>query len=229
MYKSYLKDKRVVLVAPGSQTEIMKLGPLIDSYDIIARVGQWCPLVHDEVGSRTDIVMENFWFWEPKFKINLEPLYDEWVKQGVQWVNHVWVDNVGIDNFILMNERKNHIRIKTQEIEKIQGIRRELNSPTKGVCAIYDLVTYPIKELFIVGFSFCKGFSYRKDYFNNPFNLPPGDISYVKPVDSIENLNKWVVNLASYDHKVKEELEWFKNIKRDKRIKCDEWLERLCE
>lgn len=222
MFKSFLEGKRVALVGPGAQTEIMKLGPLIDSYDIVARIGHYNILVPDEIGSRTDIIMENFWFWETKFNWDYKKLYDEWVRQGTKWFNHIWCDNIGLHNFDEINHGR--IPIKYQEIDKIKSIRNSINSPTKGACAIHDLLDYPIKELFIVGFSFLKGFGYRKDYFTNPFSHPTWGTEYIDPKESVKDIHKWTVNLQGYDHKLQEELDWFKSIN-DKRVKCDEYLE----
>jgi hypothetical protein len=226
MYAEFLKDKRVALVGPGAQTEIMKLGSIIDSYDIVARVGHYNVLVPDEIGSRTDLILENFWFWEPKFELNMVGLYDEWVKQGTKWFSHVWCDNTGIHNFWEIN--KGRVPIQTQKLEKIQAIRNQIDSPTKGACAIYDLLTHPIKELFVVGYSFCKAFGYRKDFFDNPFKHPTWGVDYVDPKESVHNLDKWTVKLRGYDHPLDKELDWFKSVKQDSRVKCDEWLEQIC-
>jgi hypothetical protein len=205
----------------------MKLGSIIDSYDIVARVGDYCKLVHDEVGSRTDILCENFWFWDDKYKIDRQGLYDEWVSQNTKFINYIWPDSNGLKNFLNINNSR--LEISYQPFEIQLKIRDILGSPTKGMCAIYDMLSHPIKELFLVGFSFCKGFGYRKDYFTNPYRVPTGEVEYVNPHESANYISKWTVRLSGYDHNLEGELNWFKDIK-DKRIVCDEWLERIrCE
>lgn len=225
MFKSFLEGKRVALVGPASQTEIMGIGKLIDSYDVVARVGQYNRLVPNEVGSRTDIIMENFWFWDNNYKVDKEGLLAEWLSQGTQWFDHVWPDNVGLNVFLPMVLGK--AKVATQKIEHINAIRKITGSPTKGMCSIYDLLTYHITELFVVGFSFHKAFSFRKDYYTNPFHMPTFGSEYQDPNESSHELSKWNVKVQGYDHDVREELNWFKGIK-DNRLKCDEWLERLC-
>jgi hypothetical protein len=227
MLKSILEGKKVALVAPGAQTEIMSLGSLIDSYDIVARVGNLAPLVKDEVGSRTDILCENFWFWSDKYSIDKAGLYNQWLSEGVKYVNYIWPDSHGLLEFRKLNNDR--LPISYQPFDVQLKIRDVVGSPTKGMCAIYDFLQYPIAELFVVGYSFCKGFGYRKDYFLNTFNVPTGEVEYINPLDSMKDLSKWTVNLKGYDHKLREELDWFKSIK-DSRLKCDPWLEKLlCE
>lgn len=223
MYKSYVEGKRVCLVAPGSQTEIMKIGPLIDSYDIVARVGMYNYLVPEELGSRTDIRMDNFWCWCDKYTVDQKAMYDMMVSEGTKWVRQPWCNTIGLDNFRAMNQDR--IAVSQQNNEIFLETRKHMRSPTKGICSVFDLLAFPIKELFLVGFSFGKGFSYRKDAFENPFNMPPCvESGYVDTEWSVNNLDKW--SMTDPDHNIKEEFDCFKSIK-DDRMKCDEWLERI--
>jgi hypothetical protein len=84
----------------------------------------------------------------------------------------------------------------------------------------------PIKELFLVGFTFSKGFGYRKDSIENTVNILPHWDKHIDPKEAVHNLDKWAVNLREADHKFSEELDWFKSFK-DSRIRCDEWMERV--
>lgn len=226
MYEQFITGKSVALVAPGSQTEIMKLGSLIDSYDIVARVGCYAESVPDELGSRTDIICENFWFWNDDHVMPMarrKSIYDMWVKQGVQFINYVWPNSKGLENFKEMNTNNIIVRMQPEDLQK--QIRSTVNSPTKGLCSIHDFLNSPIKELFLVGFTACRGFSYRKDYVDPNIGAI---IPYIDPKECAKDLCKWAYFNTS--HRFKEEFSYIKNHVRGK-VKMDEYMEKVfqCE
>ncbi len=225
MYDEFLRDKRVALVGPASSTELMKIGPLIDSYDLVARVGNYYDLVLEETGTRTDILCENFWFWDGKTNIDEQGLYDYWLSQGLKYVNHVWPNNHGLDRFKDIN--KGRVKITMQSDPMIKSIRNKIRSPTKGICTMLDFITRPFKELFLVGFSCSRGFYYRHGYLNNRFRMPPGDQEYIDPVESSKELSKWCVNTSSWHHHLDEEFNIMKQVASDKRVTTDEWLTKI--
>lgn len=231
MYKSILEGKRVALVAPGAQTEIMKIGPLIDSYDLVARVGIYTKLVPDEVGSRTDILCENFWEWtESHEHLKRQELYDEWMNQGVKMVRFVWMSTDGLIEFAKLDNNRTPVYMQSPEIQK--AIRNVVGSPTKGMCSIWDFLVHPIKELFLVGFTSECGFGYRKDLVNNPFQAWRGcNVEYFDPHETSKNYDMFTRNIRHADHDHLTELNWLKGVKNDPRVKFDEWSERIlaCE
>lgn len=224
MYAEYISGKRVCLVAPGSQTEIMKEGSLIDSYDIVGRVGLYNKLVPDEMGSRTDIRFDNFWCWDNsgRWHVDKKGLYELIDSEGTQIVRHPWCHTEGLNEFAKINDGRIDVSIQEEEIYK--DIRKKVSTPTKGICSIFDLLHHDIKELYLVGFSFGRGFSYRRDCFENPYGQPCVESGYVEPSWSVNNLDKW--SMTDPDHDIKDEWEAFKRIQ-DHRLHCDQWLTRL--
>lgn len=224
-FLDYIKDKRVALVGPSSQTEIMKIGKEIDSYDIVARVGHYIDLVPEEIGSRTDILCENFWIFLPEYRVDRAGLIDLWASQGTKWVMNVWCRSEGLDRFEELNASRMKLHIQPEEIYK--AIRQCEGSPTKGMSAIWEFLSYPISELFLVGFSCQRGFGYRLDRHNNKYGIPRFPEKYTPPSESIENIERWLIEKHEDDHHYRDELEWISGIK-DKRIRLDPWLSRLC-
>jgi hypothetical protein len=225
VYEQFLQGKRVALVGPGAQTEIMKLGDLIDSFDVVARVGHYNVLVPDEIGSRTDIVCENFWFWTNQYQLKKAEQYEEWIRQGVKFINYVWMESEGLQEFKRMNNGL--LKLRLQPNDAILAIRSAVDSPTKGFCSIFDFLTMPIKELFLVGFTCGRGFGYRKDYFTNPFNMPTPNQQYVDPNESTHNLDKWTEKLRGHDHRPEEELNYLRDLLKHPKVSVDPWCERV--
>jgi len=228
-FEDYIKDKRVALVGPASQTEIMSLGPLIDSYDIVARIGYYYPSDPAQTGSRTDIICENFWFWDPKYApmhIDKKGLYDLWVKEGTKWVYYVWPDSSGYTEFKVMNQRRMQLYNMSDGVSK--EIRQKYTrNPTKGICAILGLSFLPLKELFLVGFSASHGFGYRKQYVDNPFNMPSGMSGYLDPNETSKRLNETTLSKNNTDHDIKTEFMVMKRLVDGKRITADPWLQKV--
>jgi hypothetical protein len=63
-----LANKKIAYVCPSNYLNNKKIGKLIDSYDIICRIGEAGPLdsaLHASYGSRTDIIItagSSIWF-----------------------------------------------------------------------------------------------------------------------------------------------------------------------
>ena len=224
-YSELLNNKRVCLVGPSSQTELMTLGEKIDSYDVICRVGSYAKLNHRELGSRTDILMENFWLFLPRYGVDKVGLYNNWVDEGVKHINTCWNHIDGLDEFRAINDRS--IPIKLQDDEMYKKIRVEMDTPTKGFCALYELMQEPIKELFIVGFSFSNAFGYRKDRYESSFNIPKDPQNYISPEESVNNFGKFVIDAKHDDHKSINEFAWLKARKDNPILSFDPWLHKL--
>lgn len=203
----------------------MKLGSLIDSYDIVARVGHYYDLVPEETGTRTDILCDNFWFWDGKTGIDEHGLYNKWLGEGMKWANHVWPNNLGISRFRDVN--KDRVKIKLQPDSLITSIRKRVKSPTKGICTMFDFISQPIKELFLVGFSCSRGFYYRRGYLENRFRMPSGDAPYMDPHETSKDISKWCVNSRAGDHNLDMEFDAMKSISQDPRVTTDPWLTKI--
>jgi hypothetical protein len=155
-YTNYLKGKRVVVVGPAPSLEGAKSGELIDSYDIVVRLNVALPIVHgaeEDIGSRTDILYHAL---AERSGRDIAPLVAEW---GLRYVcssypNCRWYTQINI------NYLNKHVSTPTRIYRKATYRRLHRNlqgTANTGLMAIFDLLSFDINELFVVGFSFEDG------------------------------------------------------------------------
>jgi len=188
-YPQDLKSKSVVLVGPASYMDGSSFGPMIESFDIVARVGQTFPISNPaDLGVRCDIIFENFWSWFDKVNHHdPQMVYDYWLTNNVKHVRMVFPENKGYEQFRELNANRisySHI----PELERNQ-IVDEVKAPTKGILAIRDLLNAGVKSLHVVGMSFSQGYGYCKDYLNSPSYVSKDAWLLDEPV-SIVKLNE---------------------------------------
>lgn len=172
-YADYLKDKRVVIVGPAPSIINSGQGNLIDSYDIVVRINKAVPVpinLHKDIGSRTDILYNCLkQTADCGGIINMNILHNNGVKCLICPYPPIFPFKKDIEKFVLQNENFNkkhnklmpfrHIDTKYYKILEYQMKSR----PNSGICAILDLLSFDIKELYITGFTFFKG-GYYKQY-----------------------------------------------------------------
>tara|TARA_R110000824_G_scaffold67377_5_gene174488 strand:+ start:14536 stop:15327 length:792 start_codon:yes stop_codon:yes gene_type:complete len=169
-----INNKRVALVGPAPYlaNNNIQIGGLIDNYDIICRVNTIVPPVNlrQYYGERTDIMFHNCgtpWMKDLNLKIERCPKNFENLKMAVcpvgraQMADNIYNwpdDHVGdvVHNFSAVN--KHNVPFYWIGIKEYKKIVHKFNGlePTAGVCSIEILLNYPIKELFITGFSYYK-------------------------------------------------------------------------
>lgn len=157
--QNYCKGKRVLIVGNSGALLKSKKGDIIDSYDIVVRMGHGFPQerYYDHVGKRTDIwvcayknidrMRDDKNKFNPKYIIrNCFPV----VPQGAEKITYFTKDNQE-----QINEIRNILHNSTRET-----VRR---NPTTGFVSIFLFLNY-IKtqsQLDIVGF----------DFFQTPLNF----------------------------------------------------------
>jgi len=164
-YLKYLLNKKVALVGPASYLLDTKMGSVIDSYDIVVRVGRSLEILGNHpqnLGTKADILY-NSCIEEPNQGGDLS--VDLFREAGLEWVCTIphsdFSGNVQDGGF--------HPSVNLSSIEKIKqnfkfhitepSICIETNSRVKcrantGFVAIFDLLSQNIQELFICGYSF---------------------------------------------------------------------------
>lgn len=156
-YKKYLKGKRVAVVGPAKSVTYQKNGSLIDNYDIVVRIcnteGDFDLSQHSEyIGTRTDVmynVMDSHmpslkgWAMENGVKF-LSTTYP-----AEEWFFHRMANNV---DFL---KRENSLKTVVMPPEPYFSVKKSTNSrPNSGFCAIIDLLSSELEELFITGIDF---------------------------------------------------------------------------
>jgi len=167
LYFEFLKNKRVVIVGPAQSMVGSKQGSLIDNYDVVVRIKKVLsqfPHLSEDIGTRTNVLYS----WldrEPSNggKINFESLE----KDNVEFVcsaypKGLWFSEGNIE--IFLNENKGKFKFHAMDKEAYLNVEGKIQTrPNTGICAILDILTHCISELYITGFTFFKG-GYIKEY-----------------------------------------------------------------
>ena len=154
-YKDFLKDKKVALIGPSISVEGTKRGGYIDSFDVVVRMIR--PRIETEliparlekdIGSVTHVLYSNF----PPGGNTLSNDYMTYlIEQGVRYVN---ATQPGRDRYLNLSPNLLSCGVTKTKDEKWN---RELRSrPHTGFSILLDLLSYDIKELYILGYSFYK-------------------------------------------------------------------------
>ena len=163
-YSEYLKDKKVVIVAPGGYLKGLKKGNEIDNYDIVVRLNTALPIkesLKEDVGSKTHILYNCLSKYEVDGGIiDFDNLMLDWIACPYPQIYPFRND---IKQFHLENKSKFRFHIIEKyfyyNLENKMGTR-----PNTGIGAILDLLEFPIKELYITGFTFLLKSGYLTEY-----------------------------------------------------------------
>ena len=194
-YSDYLRDKRVVIVAPGGYLKDMNNGKTIDSYDVVVRLNTALPLkenMDDIQGSKTHILYNC---------LNKQPYNGgiiDFDNFELDWISCPYPDIKPFKGDIRGFHQKNKGKFKFHIIDKIfyMELEKEMGTrPNTGIGAILDLLKFPIKELYITGFTFLLESGYLDDYksyINNQEKLDKymetnchdriKQVKYIKPI-----------------------------------------------
>ena len=188
---SLVEDKRVAIIGPAPYLKGRQMGSLFDNYDIIVRPNIFHidkSLVKD-YGSRTDVMFHNFGgaFMKGLKKI-IENHPEDFKK--LKMMGCLALKNYGADPHLSWDdnyvsgvvENFNHINanntpfywIGVKDYKTIYNkVGVELNT---GVMALTILLSYPLKEIFVSGFTFYKGKSNRYEDIYYEGAVPPEDL-----------------------------------------------------
>ena len=159
MFVKYIENKSVALVGPAQSILNTNNGHIIDKFDMIVRLNKSLPLpdhLKNDIGTRTDIIYNSLNRTDYPGQNNLDTnLYKN---HGVSFVcssypfNHnVFHDDIA--NYVY--RYKFDIPLKVMNDGKFRNFENSLATrPYTGTCAIMDLLSYPIKHLYITGLDF---------------------------------------------------------------------------
>jgi hypothetical protein len=227
-----VKNKRVVVVGPAPYLLGRNMGTVIDDYDIVIRINDIIPPmdIRKDYGTRTDILFHNLgtpWMPELRGKIrnnkdhfnNLKMTICPVIKSDhsetnfLSWADH-YVSNV-VRNFEQVNApRMPFYWIGVRDYKNIYNeVKVQFNS---GFGAIIMLLEYPLKELFITGFTLYQGGSKYED-------------QYYKDFMDEENIKgkSFGPNAGHGGFAVKKQFEYFKILLQKHNFKIDSHLEKI--
>ena len=165
-FKKYLTGKRVVLVGPADTLRGQKAVLFIDTHDIVARLNHSWPLpdaLTEDIGTRTDILYHNL---NPKKQLIQRADAYQMRDDGVKWV--VSTHPARNPRYRLRQRRfrkvsKGLVRLRAIPLAIKKKLRPRVGSANGGLIAVVDLLRFPIKRLYVTGFSF-----YETGYLNYP-------------------------------------------------------------
>jgi len=198
LFHNYLENKTVALVGPAESIYGTNKGHVIDKFDIVVRLNKSIPLPENlqaDIGTKTDILYNslNTGDYPGQNKFGTELLQ----KYGVKFLccpypfsNSIFKPD--ILNYIQQYRFSMPFRIfnekKYYQLESLLQTR-----PYTGTCAIADLLSFPIKYLYITGLDFymTKYYNeYRKIKKNNLKNIQNNTIHKNGPqIDYLRNLS----------------------------------------
>ena len=156
-YKNFLKGKRVAIVGPAKSVMFQKNGPLIDSYDVVVRICNTeadFDLSHhgDYIGTKTDVmynVMDSHISNLKKWIVDNGVKYLSTTYPSQEWFFGRMKGNVKL------LRREDAFKTVIIPPEPYFFVKKATNSrPNSGFCAIIDLLSSELKELFITGIDF---------------------------------------------------------------------------
>jgi hypothetical protein len=207
-YSDYLKDKKVVIVAPGGYLKDKNNGINIDDYDVVVRLNTALPIkesMFSILGTKTHIL------YNCLNKLPFNGGIIDFDNFELDWISCPYPDIKPFKNDIKRFHEENNNKFKFHIIDKVYYINLEKDMgtrPNTGIGAILDLLKFPLKELYITGFTFLLDSGYLNDY-----------KSYL---NTQEKLNKY---METNCHDRIKQVNYLKPIlQQDKRIKMDQEL-----
>jgi hypothetical protein len=168
-FEDFVYNKKVILVGPSSHVLESPSGEWIERFDVIIRLNKSLPIMPDLypfIGRRTDILYNNLNVsdYPGENKIDIEMFLRSGIRHLVSPYPPIEPFQTDIINFIKMN--KGIVPFRHIDLNYYRKIENKLGTrPNTGICAIADILNFPIKELYITGISFFKK-NYYKQYRN---------------------------------------------------------------
>jgi len=213
LFCEFVRDKCIALVGPAQSILETRKGDVIDKFDLVVRLNKSLPLpqgLKDDIGTRTDIIYNSLNTSDFPGENNLNPkLYK---KYGVQFVCSSYPFNNGVFHDDILNyvhRYKFELPLKVMNDMKFKRFEQSLATrPYTGTCAIMDLLSYPIKYLYITGLDF-----YHTKYINTYRKISKEGLRHTK---------------NSTIHQAQPQLEYLRNVSFfDNRIILDGFLDKL--
>jgi hypothetical protein len=213
LFYKFVEGKSIALVGPAQSILDTGKGEIIDKFDLVVRLNKSIPLpsnIKNDIGTKTDIIYNSLNISDFPGENNLNPkLYK---KYGVQFVCTSYPFNHNIFHDDILNyvyKYKFELPLKVMNDLKFKNFEKSLGTrPYTGTCAIMDLLSYPIKYLYITGLDF-----YQTKYYSEYRRISKGTLKY---------------NKNNIIHQCKPQMDYLKNISLfDNRIILDTFLDKM--
>ena len=238
-YSDFLKNKRIALIGPSQSVEGTLMGEYVDSFDVVIRMirpSNITFLIPDrlkqDIGTRVDVVYSNF---DIPSCPNLS--YFNYLKEhGVKYVNSTrHIQEIPFYPQIKNNIIASDMLYNNPSTEKYTGWSSSLkSSPHSGFCILFDILSFDIKELYILGYSFYKDLAVPEWLSHNGMNKETyiSDVAqdeiHGEDVSEIDDISNWTQEVI---HNNKKEFIYFKKeiLLKDKRVTLDDSIKKFLE
>jgi len=224
---SLVKNKKVIVVGPAHCLTGMSRGNFIDDYDIVVRINQFSipKDLYVDYGSRTDIMFHNCGTpWMPGLKESaaanpkdlnaLKMVVCPTIKADHSEHNFMsWSDDHISACAYNFKDISNDIPFYWIGVKNYHKIYRLIGAePYTGIMSICTLLSYPVKELHVVGFDFYTGARIYHDGALSLFdqacetqnqNGPHGRFSTISQIKCLKYLND-NVDVMTLDNHIEE-------------------------
>lgn len=157
-YYNFLYNKRIALVGPSSNTLNTNQGDLIDSYDLVIRLNKTFEIpenIQKDVGKRIDVLYNSMNTSDyPKQNDLTKQRLDNLRINNCKYISCPYPFIYPFENDILkfLDNNQNKIPYHIINLNLYKYLVSSINGrPYTGTCAIMDLISFPIKELYITG------------------------------------------------------------------------------
>ncbi len=180
LFYDFVKDKAIALVGPAESILGTKKGHIIDNFDVVVRLNKSIPVpqeLYPDVGSRTDVLYNSLNTSDFPGENKLSPTLHK--KCGIKFVCSSYPFNNSIfkhDILHYIQKYKFELPFKVMDDLRFQRFESYLGTrPYTGTCAIMDLLTFPIKYLYITGLDF-----YHSKYYQQYRQISKGQLKHTR-------------------------------------------------
>jgi hypothetical protein len=204
IFYKYVEGKSIVIVGPAESIIGTNKGSIIDQFDLTIRLNKSLPLpshLKDDIGTKCDIMYNSLNTSDFPGENNLNTkLYK---KHGVKFVcssypfnNYIFHDD--ILNYV--NKYRFDLPLKVMNDFKFKNFEKSLGTrPYTGTCAIMDILSYPIKYLYITGLDF-----YQTKYYSEYRKITKEKMKYNKNnvIHSSQPQMDYLKNISLFDNRI---------------------------
>ncbi len=180
LFYDYVKDKSIALVGPAESVLNTNRGHIIDKFDLTVRLNKSIPLPSNlakDIGTKTHILYNSLNTTDFPGENKLSPTLHK--KYGIQFVCSSYPFNHSVfqeDIARYVRKYKFELPFKVMDDNKFKKFEMALGTrPYTGTCAIMDLLSYPIKILYITGLDF-----YYSKYYSQYREISKGQLKHTR-------------------------------------------------
>ena len=206
-YYNFLYNKRIAIVGPSNNTLNTNQGKLIDSYDLVIRLNKTFEIpshLQKDVGTRIDVLYNSMNTSDyPRQNDLTQNRLNNLTNQGIKYISTPYPFIYPFENDILkfINNNNHNIPYHIINLNLYKHLLSAIKGrPYTGTCAIMDLISFPIKELYITGID-----CYLNKYYNEYRKISNNSLHNLRNNDIHNNYSQlmFIKHLSCYNNKIK--------------------------